>query len=121
MVMDTSDAEVSDMSDEDGGGQPTRRARPNGIKRSVRCDLYGLLQRDSRDKGLGGRRRWLPPRSSGRRRGNEETRVAARRGPITRMRSGRAAEMTRSPTRTQRPEWPDILQKRREWPALRLT
>ena len=53
MAMDTSDAEVSDMSDEDGGGQPTRRARPNGIKRSVRCDLYGLLQGDSRDKGLG--------------------------------------------------------------------
>ena len=43
MAMDTSDAEVSDMPDEGGGGQPTRRARPNGIKRSVRCDLYGLL------------------------------------------------------------------------------
>ena len=53
MVMDTSDAEVSDMSDEDGGGQPTRRARPNGIKRSVRCDLYGILQGDSCGKGLG--------------------------------------------------------------------
>ena len=53
MASDTSDAEVSDMSDEDGGRQPTRRALPNGIKRTVRCDLHGLLQGNSRNKGLG--------------------------------------------------------------------